>query len=658
MTEVKNLYLRFKKRYDGISENGSRPYITFDTINEHIKESPLIWGQFTKNKSDNLISKARIHELNKNKGYVFFISNDVYGGTRLFYGKIINIYSNDSGGEKIPQSDKKLIPKYYQELYSEHINDDEQKYKFKVGLWIKISFFKEIDLSILDEIISTSRLKSKIGETFEPTISEMRRRRAFGLSFFEFSSEEIDPRDYEETGLMRRLTLIEGSIIPPLRKKTSSIGVKDVNDEGEIYYNLFNPKILEVDAIFFENRESSNFNDEINPEKYSPYIYEFYPTHGLDKINAEEIFSNISIYSQIDVDLGIKGVEKEDLISGKIKYCASPQLSLPAFLKIDSSLNENEKKELSELLEKGEKQVNVLIENQKVLLENNNEVEEELNNKINSLGVPKNINVNVYNTGQANCIRITIINNKSEEYNIMFDVGYQNKTQEDLVTEVSKSINYSILSHWDTDHICGALQVLTNDRNIDWLAPQNSEKHKTMSYYRLAIYLMQLGKLKLVSNSLNNNQVFSNNFFRLYKGDGVGLDTVGIPKCSKRYYRENNNVGLIIELFCNDKKMLLPGDCEYSSIPISFSDVIYNYLIVSHHGAQTTTVPVNGNTIDNEFRSIGTPQTKNTYSKSLAITCCNSGGKYPFSTHETDLESKNFQILKTGDFDKGIRVEL
>lgn len=77
MTEVKNLYLRFKKRYDGISENGSRPYINFDTINEHIKESPLIWGQFTKGKSDNLISKERIHELNKNKGYVFFISNDV-----------------------------------------------------------------------------------------------------------------------------------------------------------------------------------------------------------------------------------------------------------------------------------------------------------------------------------------------------------------------------------------------------------------------------------------------------------------------------------------------------------------------------------------------------------------------------------------------------
>lgn len=643
--KVKNIFLRFQKKYTGKDINGSKPYLGFNAIEEHLSQSKeIIWGQFTTSKEKKLVSSVNLEQLSKNKGYAFFISDDNYGGTRLFYGKILDAYdkiSSDSDSNEEINPD--LIPNYYKEHYMEQKENKETLYDFKVGLWLKLEFFRELDLSVLNHLFSLSNKDYSIADT--------RRRRTILLSYVNFEPN-VAISSFENVSVMRRMILEDGSIVPPIWSKNNTIGIinktadnNDKQNKKETVISLYNDKSLDVFENFFieKNNEELDFNVK---KDYKPYIYEF---RTKDKLIDFDESQSVQLYTALDVESPNFKIDTEDLIKGEVVFCASPEKTIDAFIQVTPYQNPKKIDKLKIKLRNHLFMIEHTLDNlpNEFNLNNNKKVTEAIKKEVKISSRLSEVKIDIFNVGNANCVEISLIDSKKNKSKIMFDVGYKNTNNQ--YDEIGKSVDAIFLSHWDNDHIKGALDILDINRNALWFVPRINKYSGTKFYNLLLCYLLIMEKLRIFSVKFNNKLIYRNNGFALYKGTGTG-NTGKIE----------NNLGIIIELECGKQNVLLTGDCEYKYLPNEIKDRKYDYLVVPHHGANTEkdklNIPIKSKAATTTSYRIDEEVSKKSLNKGTAIISCKTGRADEH--HIKYLENNLFDIVETNSDSLGIRIDL
>lgn len=374
----------------------------------------------------------------------------------------------------------------------------------------------------------------------------------------------------------------------------------------ELNFSLVNEGVVELDSIFNEAYE--NRNNQI----FKPYFYEF---SGYCKSWSD--LKKLLLY-YIDNELGYftcfldfsedANYDRNDniiaTVEGNVIFSASPVVEKSGKLVIEHNSSRIDPKFLPILDDSIYKCTNIPIgESSKAILENS----------INSLSLsyePKN--AIIYNVGQGNNISIELVGNK----HIFFDIGLTKSSVERKQSEVKAAIKelnkiqpeIVILSHWDVDHILGV--AYANDSIYDslWIVPDLwglmkytykrkgvlKFKYVSDSAKRLLKYLdyKNAGKLIIIDENWTNACLYSSKNKKICIWSGSRKNAAGINGAKEPYnINEANNFGLIMTLK-NEKKLLLPGDCEYSIIPSDIWKDEYEYLIASHHCSKMSKIPL------------------------------------------------------------------
>jgi beta-lactamase superfamily II metal-dependent hydrolase len=263
--------------------------------------------------------------------------------------------------------------------------------------------------------------------------------------------------------------------------------------------------------------------------------------------------------------------------------------------------------------------------------------------------IPTTINsmeVATFNVGQGHCSYI--IMNKNNR--ILYDIGFTRFNRSSTLNInknkiIFKSIqaNAVVLSHWDLDHILGA--VYMNDdiykHNTLWVAPDlNSPKVKAYaSSSRLCKYLSWNPNVELImiNDSLNNNQIYPDKLgnFNIWKGKG-----------NKDTLNEANNYGLILELRLKSN-MLLAGDCEYSQMSDNVVNRFFqfNHFVIPHHCSKIS-IPVLIKGAFAKAKLLGLPKPK-----SAIISVGFNTYRHPDVNHIKDVERLGYKCLYTNKTD-------
>lgn len=198
------------------------------------------------------------------------------------------------------------------------------------------------------------------------------------------------------------------------------------------------------------------------------------------------------------------------------------------------------------------------------------------------------------------------------------------------ITEIkSKIINCMILSYWDTDHILlFSLDTLLTSSTI-FIIPNlenYNRRYKTVFAMRLFRFLCSkfFKEVYVIDEKYSKQIVLNYDYIKISTGK-FSSSSDGTNYCNTQM----NNFELVIMLNHNNKRVLIPGDCDYKVMNKTFIHYDYDLLLVSHHGAK-----------------IGKPP-KETQNESLAIICCSDKYDNPDNeTIETLKELGYQQIIK------------
>lgn len=157
----------------------------------------------------------------------------------------------------------------------------------------------------------------------------------------------------------------------------------------------------------------------------------------------------------------------------------------------------------------------------------------------------------------------------------------------------SKSSQLVILSHWDTDHFESANRQKNKSfiNDLKWLVPY--QENLGPRHINFANKLFKKGNLLIFPD-------------RLY---AIKTPFGNILKCTGK---DRNNSGLALSVNLSKthsneiKKVLLPGDADYSMIPIP-TDWVYDGIMATHHGANfvNSFIPSSSNSINAIVYSYG-----------------------------------------------------
>lgn len=140
------------------------------------------------------------------------------------------------------------------------------------------------------------------------------------------------------------------------------------------------------------------------------------------------------------------------------------------------------------------------------------------------------------------------------------------------------------------DHILGVAHNKVCLKGKTWIAPDIKKLYSTppISASRLFNYLVRVGKSQVILIDTHdlNKEFYKSTYLSMY---------LGTPH-SSTYTTIGNNGGLILKLECS-RKMLFPGDCENKYIPPQATADIYDYILITHHGAKMGTPNVRGTNI-------------------------------------------------------------
>jgi hypothetical protein len=242
--------------------------------------------------------------------------------------------------------------------------------------------------------------------------------------------------------------------------------------------------------------------------------------------------------------------------------------------------------------------------------------------------------IRICNVGQGNFILGLHSGNEvdSPSPEAVFDIGFTKEephnNYKDAVAQIEKLDNngIAILSHWDLDHILGAIHAGSGPSSVwgrTWFLPElkasNSQSAKNFAMYLLTV---------------NRNQVW-------FIPDAVQavpplLRTIGNIDMhqgdakAKEGCTSENVRGLIAYVRGKNKTCLLPGDCIPSCFQTQYTCI--DHLIVPHHGCLCNNVNMAFNLNAEAFVCVG----ENTY-------------KHPRSETLTDLKQKGIQAVHRFD---------
>lgn len=555
-----------------------------------------------------------INKVNNNPGYLYIYLNDE---EQLYVAKIKTISSkrqNDNECIKIKLGGRYIFINYQLNIRS---------YSTQI---LKYLYARQNSHNLKDVKKSIFMTNKKYNFQFSrPIIDEERLHKDF------LNTEKLlDKQDFSNS------ILYKGLIIPPKEDGNKTYAFLIEEDE-EYFLTLTNNKMIDLDLQYI----NEEYPQDLPP--YKPYFYDFYPSEsqklkyllsGLSD-NKDEIFEvNFLLEEEID--------NKENLIEGKVVFSASPIKRINAYIEsLIETKNPDVIRKIKELKNNTKNKIKTEDSQKKIerkimdgLIHKGNKFENELN---------------VYNVGQGNWSKIDFKNHITKEkiFTIVFDIGIGNNAPENvhkIAVDAAKELNgnYMImLSHWDQDHIKGIIHLEKEQFENLWVVPDLPKSNVSTGALRLAAFLHFDPFIEsiFIDNSFNNKVIVDNNYLMLGKGEGrnSGVNVLRGRSTIKTKYNDKNNLGLILVIKNDQKKILLPGDCEYIQFPDKFINVSYNFFVASHHGANTNIKDLS----DVGFFKVA-KDTK-------AIVCVGDVKDYPCPVHMLMLEKLGYVIEKTKD---------
>lgn len=548
----------------------------------------------------------------KEKKFYYYNINE----KKLYYAEILSLELLN-----IDYSRTEQIPK----LYSTEFNDNMALMCFNKILY-KIVFkkrLKEQSLDILKDVYAI-RNKDKIGQREYSIYHSMK------LSHFSLALPIIDQTISMKSNQFRNLLLYDNYIIPVESSETKTFA-KIVDEDGELFLTLTNEKMLNIDYEYiYENKHK---------EIYRPYFYEFSLSDSSQKKLREMLknqkYNQENLYKVELISLkNIKKKNEEQILEGELLFSASPIKQIPAFIRI---LHQNSSLIISNQLQKIEQ----FLSTQIPTIKDSKQIEGLFMSKINLTKTPNiNFEIEIYNVGQGNWIHILIYSGKSLITKVIFDIGIGASSDISLRSQVTKDAARKItnndtfvLSHWDSDHIQGIVELNRNQFYTNWIVPGLPNNPKNGAK-RLAAFLEIDPNIDVafIDDCLNGICLFENKYFKLGKGNGNG------PSKTVSYTKENNS-GLVLVIKTDSKKMLFPGDCEYIQFPRDFIyRQTYDALVVSHHGAKIKQADLT----NIGFASSGRDK--------FAVVCVGKSPRYPERQHYLTISNRGFIINETRNY--------
>ena len=361
-------------------------------------------------------------------------------------------------------------------------------------------------------------------------------------------------------------------------------------DDEQFHITLTNISLLEMELDSIERDEA-----------FPLYFYEFVGTRNIyiDERFIDEKEQYRKLYS-------IKFLSKEERdnasrnpdanrgiiarVDGRVFFSASPIVGRERNSIVIKPVDESDPKEqrimdlYRRIISAWEKRIYTKT------IRDRNAIHRRLDNNYSKLN-PKEIEVKVFNVGQANCCYCDLQNRK-----LFFDIGvtYRERIEDNPSIDyaVNRLIHYIdaddvFISHWDLDHILGVAYNQKVLKNKIWIGPDFKKLYEkqgrdvSLSIINLAYYLLYIGKseLMLIDTSSLNKILFESDTLSIY---------LGHPRSTYKPKRGGanilNNGGIIMKLQ-NNKNMLFPGDCDNEVIPKRDINDTFDNIVVPHHGS-------------------------------------------------------------------------
>ena len=213
-------------------------------------------------------------------------------------------------------------------------------------------------------------------------------------------------------------------------------------------------------------------------------------------------------------------------------------------------------------------------------------------------------NGNMIQIGGQRCISPICNSSKPNEFQIMYDVGYHQRSHPSegrmkygaAVRNFHKIVPDAVfLSHWDDDHIMGCAYAQKELYDCQWFAPElTKKKYIKINAVRLATFLGYRKKLTIIRRDYNARKLVEvtngNNKIALYLGQNRNKKPITIENCG----------GLVIEIVNDDgngviTENLFCGDVPYNALSTVIWDKRiegYSNLVVPHHGSAMDCSPL------------------------------------------------------------------
>lgn len=177
--------------------------------------------------------------------------------------------------------------------------------------------------------------------------------------------------------------------------------------------------------------------------------------------------------------------------------------------------------------------------------------------------------VEILNLGKADAIILT-----TSDHTVIIDSGNRGdgkKILECLEEKGISSIDSLIITHFDKDHVGGAVKLINNLEIGEIIAPKY--KGNTDEYTRYIKCLSENGKKQTVLTS-ETSFVLDDVLFEVY------------PALKNSYKESDNDFSIVVSVTHGDNKFLFAGDAESERLAelSSQMDLKHTFLKVPHHG--------------------------------------------------------------------------
>lgn len=180
------------------------------------------------------------------------------------------------------------------------------------------------------------------------------------------------------------------------------------------------------------------------------------------------------------------------------------------------------------------------------------------------------LTIDFINVGKGDCAVI-----RTDNYCVMIDTGYE-ETSKDVIDFLNKegirTIDILIITHFDKDHVGGAIDIMDNINVLQIFMPDYEDTGN--KYAKFKSYLTKKGKMGIVNYLTSDTRI---------SADAATFDMYA-PKADN--YEEENDYSIITKVTNMDKTYMFAGDAEEDRINevLGKSMLDCDVLKVPHHG--------------------------------------------------------------------------